>query len=629
MSYQPNPDNFNGFSKITEHELGAFRGTQLSPQSAISKIPAIDSILLFDEPPGIGKTTLGQGLIDAALNDKYDLVIFVAPTRAIIQELENSHLIKLGSQHIVIFKPRPKQQCGDLNVQWQEMETTGCSALAKDQLCGSCPFNKTCFWPNQMELVNNDTKLIVLTEAYLKLNPSMVPSLISKTKSETPLVILDEALFLTENLSHSVDLKDLETFADTLSTATISHPLGEINAKRWLKDVKLLLAKNVEIDQQPRLFAGSIEHATLELQTHGRNCYGRSYRHLTHELSLLNSPVTSGQWREKGSLEISVRIDLGSARAIVLAPNMPAKIVEERLNRTVELANPNHIFCHSKTNVINIVDGIGTTRSMNNDKHRKRMVDTFATLAIRNIFHGRRTVLICKKCFRHKIAGEIKTFAKSAEIHLDVIPIERAEQLTGLSAHQIPIINYGIVGINALKDYDAIYCIGSYYIQDEHLVDLYNCDLRPERRNQFRIRTEDNYRSVLAANENYSTRYHAERASEFHQALERRTVLQAVGRARPFTTPTEVILFQQNNFDDCFENIDTYDTLGAFRKAKNLPTETEIKRAVRGGKMRSKHRNGASYREIAKQFDCSTSTVHKAMNMVPFLDVISGGANIV
>lgn len=626
MSYQPNPDSFNGYSKITEHELGAFRGTKLSPQSAISKIPAIDSILLFNEPPGIGKTTLGHGLVDAALKDGFDLVIFVAPTRAIIQELENSHIIKLGSEHIVIFKPRPKKQCGDLNVPWQEMESAGCSALAKDQLCGSCPFNKTCFWPDQMELINNDTKLIVLTEAYLKLNPSMVPSLISKTNSETPLVILDEALFLTENLSHSVKLKDLETFADTLSTATINHPLGELNAKRWLKNVKLLLERDSDINQHPRLFAGSLEHATLELQTHGRNCYGRSYRHITHELSLLNSPVTNGQWREKGSLEISVRIDLGSARAIVLAPNMPAKIVEERLNRRVVLANPNHIFCHSKTNVINIVDGIGTTRSMNNDKHRKRMVDTFAALTIRNIIHGKRTVLVCKKCVLHKIAGEIETFAANAEVNLEVIPVARPEQLQDLSEHQIPIINYGIVGINALKDYDAIYCVGSYYIQDAHLVDLYNCDLRPERRNLFRIRTEGNYRSVLADNQNYSTRYHAVRASDFHQALERRTVLQAVGRARPFTTPTEVILFQQNKFDDCFDNIDTYETLGAFRKAKNLPSEIEIKRAVRGGKMRSKHQNGASFREIAKQFDCSTSTVHKAIKMAPLLDLISGGA---
>lgn len=612
---------------ITEKELGAYRCTQLAPDHVLARLPGKDAVLLFNEPPGLGKTTLGHGLIGAALQSDFDLVVFVAPTRAILDELANHPDLGVAKDNIVVLKPRPRLQCGGLDAKWQEMERSCCSALAKDQLCGTCPHTEECPWPDQMEQIDENARLIVLTEQYLILNPNMVPALIRRASAINPLVILDEALFLTQQHTYRITRQELDVFADVLSSVSIEHPLGQKAVDRWVRDVSLLLDQDIHVDHQPRIFANNLEHAILAVQHHGQTHHGKNYRHLAHDLSLLNSPVTTGQWQLDGCFEIAVRVDLGTAQAIVLAPDMEAALVEERLHRSVVVANPNHMFRHSGTKAINIRDGIGAARSMHQRQHRKRIVDTFSALTLRNSLLGKRTVLVTKKCFMDQIATEIEEFAANAQLPLKTTIAKAGDPLDELGPWQVPIISYGIVGINSLQHFDAIYALGSYHITDDHLNDVYNRDLPPDRRYNLRIRTKDRHRTVEAADGSFSTRFHARRARALHRTLERRVVLQAVGRARPFTSATEVILFQQDDFSDCFGEVETYDTLGAFRTAMGLPTEAEIKRAALGDQMRLTNAEGASYRDLSREFNCSTSTAHKALQM-PGLNVLLVGSAV-
>ena len=186
------------------------------------------------------------------------------------------------------------------------------------------------------------------------------------------------------------------------------------------------------------------------------------------------------------------------------------------------------------------------------------------------------------------------------------------------------MINFGIVGINSLRDYDAVYCVGAYNVDQRHLSALYQRDLPPDRRHALRLRTVGRRREVAGADGAFSSRFHARRARVLHRTIGRRVVLQAVGRGRPFTSPTEVVLFQEDNFSDVFGAVETYDTLGAFRAGWNLPTAAEIARAALGDRMRPLREAGASFRDLAASFGVSTSTVHKALAMPP-LGVRLGG----
>ena len=77
-----------GARVIDEHQLAGFRACELAPARLYEQIPANDEVLLVPLPPGIGKSCAAQALADHALQHDHDLVIYVAPTRGIIDEIE-------------------------------------------------------------------------------------------------------------------------------------------------------------------------------------------------------------------------------------------------------------------------------------------------------------------------------------------------------------------------------------------------------------------------------------------------------------------------------------------------------------------------------------------------------------
>ena len=608
---------------ITEKELPSFRATHLDPNSVLKKLPNPDGVLLFDEPPGVGKTTLGRNLIPTALKRGFDLAIFVAPTRAIIDELLNDPKLIALADLTVVLEARPKNQCGNLNDQWMPLEKSGCAALAKEELCKSCTAHNTCNWPDQMDRITAETRVVVLTEQYLNLNPHLIPAIIQKVNASKPLVILDEALFVT--LAHVIKIPRvaLERFQEVLKQADYSHDLGERAANNWVQEIQFLLDDPEGDASNSRFFRDGLAHATLDVQHQGRAMFGDNYRHLVNDLSLLNSSVTTGQWQSDGSYEVAVKVDLGCAQAIVLAPNIEPMVVEERLERRVTVANPNFVFRHSGSRIVNISDGIGTARSMKQASKRKRVVDTFAPIVIGNALVGKRSVVVAKKGLLSVLGEDLKRYAEAGGFSIEVVlPGEKNSKAQ--DTWTVPFINFGIVGINALKDYDAIICLGAYNIKDEHLMEVYNQALPRATRHPFRIRTRDRRRTVEATNGCHNSRFHARRARGLLRTLERRIVIQAVGRARPFTSPTDVYLMQQDSFNDVFGEVQVFKTLGEFRSAFCIPTVAEFARATKRGPFAALRDQGASYQQIAEALSVSRSTAHKIINE-PSLKQLLGG----
>lgn len=605
---------------VAEDDLPKFRADHLSADFALARLPGSDGVLLFNEPPGIGKSTLARSLIPSALAAGRDLVILVAPTRAILAEMPPADELGVDPAAMVRLEARPTDRCGPLDQEWSALERQGCAALARDQLCGGCPHAGNCTWPDQLDQIGEQTRVILLTEQYLVLNPTMIPSLISRAGAEAPLVILDEGLFLTRVMHRRITRSELGRFAETLEATTVAHGMGQAAVDRLLHDVALLLDQDVDIDSLPRFYTGGLEHAVLAVQETGRRLFGANYRHLVPDLALLNSHVTRGQWIEAESFEVSVRIDLGAAEAVVLGPYLAPELVEERLQRDVVIANRGQVFRHSGSRFVNVRDAVGSARSMGHEPHRRRVVDTIAALALRNALRGRRTVLVARKKYLGAIKARIESLTRSIDHPLNVhLPTDMPREPT---PWDVQLINYGIVGINSMKDYDAIYCVGAYNADPRHLAEVYHQDLPPGRHEALCVRTIDRRRCVQSTQGTFSGRFHAGRAQALLETLERRVVLQAVGRARPFTSPTEVLLFQQDRFDDIFGEIEIFETLGVLRRQWSIPTAAEMARSALGDRMRKEREAGASFRELASRHGVSVSTAHKALKMPSLTELL-------
>ena len=80
--------------------------------------------------------------------------------------------------------------------------------------------------------------------------------------------------------------------------------------------------------------------------------------------------------------------------------------------------------------------------------------------------------------------------------------------------------------------------------------------------------------------------------------LERRVVLQAIGRVRPFTTRAEVILFQCDDLSPELGSIEEFGSLAEARHQLQIPTLAQLKRTARGETVRA-DRMAARTRTIA------------------------------
>lgn len=603
---------------IDENMLMEFRRQALSPAVLIGKIPKDRGALLLNLPPGVGKSRAASDLANYALSSgTHDLVIYVSPTRAILDEL----CLRLNPElNIKVLNPRPHSLCGPLNEEWAHLESRGCSALAKSQLCGNCLHNSekpktACTWPGQMDDLAPELDLVGLTEQYLVLNPSLLAELIRKAEADRPLIIFDEAQFMTKPITRTILKDELLSFRNALAAASES-------SDDWIEMIDFLLDLDVDLRDLNRVHPMSLCDDVVAIQESGVS-RGKSFRYIANDLFALNSKSTTAQWRDGDTIEIVSRIDTNNADTIILAPYLIPEIVEERLQCEAVEVYPGTRFKHSKTQFINIADTNGSARTFGSKDHFNRICDFFFALTLKNIHEGKRTVLVSRKKFMARIKKRFDQLALLLEVELECILVRPKEKYEFDHPSKVALINYGILGINDFERFDTLYCIGGYYCDVEHLNEVYQQCSPPAERMDIGITTSNGHRALVAEDGEYGTRYHSRLARPVFKMLEQGVVMQAIGRVRPFTMPAEVITFQCDDMSDELVGLRTYNSLPEARKAMSVPTLKELSKASLGERVRAEIHSGQSQNSAAKSLGVAPSTASLARKSPPLLELLN------
>jgi hypothetical protein len=581
-------------------------------------------VLQVSPPPGVGKTFAAHGLVGHALARDHDLVVYIAPTRALIGELLESTAIAPIRDDMVVLERRPTAQCGALNTEWCEMEKAGCAALAKSTLCESCPIRIGCNWPDQFDHINKSTRLVVCTESYLGLNPGLVRRVLDAAEAARPLVIFDEASFLTTSQRRSVALEDIERFSHAVADALESLSSGGEPLLGVLKALQHLLEGREDLATWPRISRFDFLGATIAIQSAGRKRFGSTFKYVGPQLVQLTSAANAARWYSDGAYHFVPVPDTKGCDVVIFSPDMPPQIVEERLQRPVIPGLSPTVFRHSGTKVINIADPVGALRSLSTADHFARVADLFTALVIRDRLLERRPVLVIKKT----LLGRLKRHVEELTVVLGRPLTCRTLGDIGVADDDgdpdVTLLSYGVLGVNTLKDHDALYCVGGFYARQSTLDETYNQLLPPEDRIDLMIRTEAGRRRVVAGSLDSRSRYHARRAQAVLEMTERRVVLQALGRVRPFTSPATLIVFQQDDLADVLGDVEAYPRLSHARAALRIPTRAEMLRAALGDQLRPDQADGQSYRAIAAKHELPVSTVYKALASPPLDDLLRG-----
>lgn len=615
---------------VDETTLDVFRGTYLSPDALYEQVLAPgpgNPVLLLSGPPGLGKTFSAHGLIARALQGDHDLVVFIAPTRALIAELLASDAARSLKDQTVVLERRPKARCGEFDPAWSQLEQSGCAALAKATLCGNCPRVEDCGWPDQFDRIDATIRLVICTEAYLTLNPSLIRRVVKAAQAKRPLVVFDEASFMTARQVKSVTLDGIAQFKSVLTAAQRDvQPAEAARLAEVVEALALLLDAKDDLAVWPRISSFAFIGATLAIQQAGRRLFGDAFRYIGPDLAQLTSGRNAARWFAEDSYDFVPLPQTDGCDVVIFSPYLPTEIIEERLVRPVVTVLPGAVFRHSETKVINITDPVGALRTLSSEDHFGRVADFFTALVLRDRSHGRRAVVVTKKVLAARLKRHIEAMADEIGQPLRCYTMKEFTALPPGTPVDVVVLTYGVVGINSLERFDALYCFGGYYARQAQLDQTYNQLLPPADQIDLAIRTQNGRREVFSGAPDARSRYHARRARAVLEMIERRVVLQAVGRVRPFTTPATVITFQQDDLSGAFGDIETFARMTEARSALKVPTRAQLLRAALGDRLRPDHVTGLSQRLIAKQHGIPLSTVHRALAMPPLEDLIREGA---
>jgi hypothetical protein len=241
-----------------------------------------------------------------------------------------------------------------------------------------------------------------------------------------------------------------------------------------------------------------------------------------------------------------------------------------------------------------------------------RIIDFFAAMVARNIHQGKRTLLVSRKKFipfcqarlRHRLGelgvGPVQIVTgnwKRHDLH---------------NPRTLPLISYGVAGLNRFEHVEAAYCLNSYYVSADAVSGVTQDIEASTERYPLTIRSVGDpprrrVHLALPDAREPITRYIAQGVLD---QMESDVVVQAVGRVRPFTRPREVITFQAGVLPGV-RYTRQFRGLAEARAFFGVQTASEGAHASRQALAQRLRAVGQKLGEIAQEIGVSVSTVKR------------------
>jgi hypothetical protein len=354
----------------------------------------------------------------------------------------------------------------------------------------------------------------------------------------------------------------------------------------------------------------------LAVQELGSRRYGDVFCDFLYKLQGFHrSPIATREIHEDGSISFAL-VPRINADTIFFSATADPDLLKHRMG--VGFGDPfrEYQFGYPATTWYNISHSAGSAKNFT--RNAEQILFFFAQLAALRVRQGKRVLLVSKKGFVDFCIDKLDKLFRFLGVACRVVTVLRGSgRETVLSPDSIPIIHYGVVGINHFKNFDCVFCLNSYNTREDILEAFLQGDrasairiplkigydnTRPLRRTAFAVKSEDKIYDVhrLAGKALYE--------------LEMGVVQQVVGRVRPFTSKAEVITFQ---FNDCpMEGGYTreFESIGDAREFFSLPTFQTYKKTERITAVLAYKAAGLTQKETAEKIGISTRTVARYWN---------------
>jgi hypothetical protein len=472
-----------------------------------------------------------------------------------------------------------------------------------------CLLRPECSWPRQFGKSLKGSQVIFGTQAHLERSPYFLDQLAQWSEADRVLVIYDEINFIMKPFQRRINREQLQIFVDVLGQL---NPRRKLNAK-WQYLCGLLLdAPTNDLRcsdwQIPRVY----HDWSLAVQSCGYRIHGDLFSFLAFDLvHFSRSPLESRERAVNGDI-LFAAVPRVSMDIIIYSGAAHPQFSEYRLGS--EFASPfeDYSFIHPETNWFNIASRLGARKYF--QKNSPQILDFFARLVARRLQEGKRPLLIAKKCFCTYCARQMEKQLQALGVKASVV-INGWQADLLRNAKVVPLINYGMIGTNLFQEFDCAYCLTGYYVTEETvngiLQDLLGSDMKIPLRISIEGRPCRRRAGVLNPEDRIYDLHTLAQHALHHQEMG--TVLQAVGRVRPYTKPREVITFQCAGHPD-FEYAQEFTSISEARQYFDIPGRRSAHTAELSFKVQDARAKGMKQYEAATQLGVSTRTIKRYWN---------------
>ncbi|CAK1794518.1 DNA-binding response regulator [Vibrio crassostreae] len=558
---------------------------------------------------GVGKSYNMDQVIEAAIRQgQYDLVIVMAPTRKIIDE--RKFIVNPPNDiEVINIRPRPVNLCGEeRNKVLQSYEARNLSHLGKRHCCDLCPKRSECFWPSQYGKDLQGKQVVFATQTHLERNPYFITHVKQQSNSSKVLVIFDEANVSLANYSRTITVSSIRQLMEATSKSDVSSKRKSVISHylSCLLDAPSEDLQDANAWHFPRLDANDM----TKILTIGDEIFGDSFHNIIYDLQAFG--YSSAESREKlpsGDIRFPASPFTSTSDVLLYSGTTHLSILKMRLGIDFYSPYDNYEFKGEGTTWLNLASATGA--SSNFIKNSPQILDAFTQLTIQRIREGKRVLLVSKKSHVGYCVKAINLMLVEQGVN-DIRVVHGEHYLENPDITLVPVIHYGVIGINQFEEFDCSYCLNSYYVKQGTLSDSVQ-DLRADsERIDVAITYSKNPRRRygVVADDKYRFTDVAEVVNPMLQTLEMGCVIQAVGRVRPFTKTREVITFQSNDplgttYDKEFSN------LAELRKHFGLATKRTRSSNSTADSVMALSTKNLKQAEIAKQLGISVRTVRR------------------
>jgi hypothetical protein len=596
-----------------EAELAKFRREYLNGDYLRELMRAAEArTVAVNLPVGSGKSTAIDALVETTVVKMlYDLVICLAPTHNILRE---RRWVKDPPREVkvAVLHPRPQERCGAMrNQDWASFEKAGCYKLGKRDICVSCPEYGRCHWPDQLTKGIEGAQVIFGAQAHLSRADDFIRFLVKRLNPERPLVILDEDHAILTSQRRKIGPAALAQYHAVLSGLGAECPDSHLYQTGLLRSASTTDLRSH--DWHFPLLDGS-EH--IRIQDAGYTTLGAQFRDLTFLLNAFErSPLTSRDKNGAGEILFATP-PLIEPDLFLFTASRQKRLLEFRLGRKLYAPFKDIVFIHPGTKFYNLRTYLGAKRYF--PGNATEILDFLARLALRRLSEGRRVLFVSKKVFKPFCATELRARFEALG-HGDITVVEQGYDQAALDGLRVvPIIHYGMVGVNDFQEFDAVYCLNSFYIYSKMLDEVLQDQVGADGYIELEIRNS------RVAGRSAGTRHVRDRvydleflSTQGRKALETDMVIQAIGRVRPFTKPREVITFQADDMAEELPGVTDFRTLAEARLHFDITTPREERCASMIAEVSAMKAAGLKQKQVAGILNVAARTVQRYWHQQP------------